>query len=196
MSDTPLALEAGPRRAAPRTVLVGTALVSVGVIVAFGLMLGVYAQMRHDAGGTTDAWVPSGVEFRNAQLVFTLMTLVIGSASIQWAVQASNAIDVVNARIALSLTVVFGLLHINMTLFAVDALGIGIGEVWSNLVFTITGAAIGLSAVATAFVLVAALKAFGGQVGVSNPTIPAAALFWHVQVAVWFVVFLAIYAIK
>ncbi|MEO1062638.1 MAG: hypothetical protein AAFZ07_14580 [Actinomycetota bacterium] len=196
MSDTPLALEAGPQRAQPRTVLIGTALVSIGVIVAFGLLLGVYAQMRHDAGGTTDAWVPGGVEFRNAQLVFTLLTLVIGSASIQWAVQASNAIDVVNARIALSLTVVLGLLHINMTLFAVDAFGVGVGEVWSNLVFTITGAAIGLSGVATAFVLVAALKAFGGQVGISNPTIPAAALFWHVQVAVWFVVFLAIFAIK
>ena len=196
MSDTPLALEAGPQRAQPRMVLVGTALVSMGVVVAFGVMLGVYAQLRHDAGGTTDAWVPSGVEFRNAQLVFTILTLVIGSAAIQWAVQASSAIDVYNTRLALLLTAAFGALHLNMMLFVVDALGIGIGEVWSNLVFTITGAAIGLSGVATAFVLVAALKAFGGQVGVSNPTIPAAALFWHVHVAVWFMVFLAIYAIK
>ena len=86
--------------------------------------------------------------------------------------------------------------HLNMTLFAFDAFGVGIGEVWSNLVFTITGAGIGLSGVATAYVLVAALKAFGGQVGIHNPSIPGAALFWHVHVAVWFVLFLAVYAIK
>ena len=153
----PLALEAGPKRAQPRMVLVGTALVSVAVVTAFGVMLAVYAQMRHDAGGTTGDWVPSGVTFRNAQLGFTLMTLVIGSAAIQWAVQASRAIDITNTRVALLLTVGFGALHINMTLFAVDAFGVGSGEVWSNLVFTITGAAIGRSGVATAFVLVAAL---------------------------------------
>lgn len=196
MTDAPLAIEAGPRRAAPRTVLIGTALASAGVVMGFFVMLAVYAQLRDSSGGATDGWVPGEVVFRNAQLVFTLMTLVIGSVAIQWAVHASRQIDANNTRTALLLTLAFGALHINMVLFAFDAFGIGIGQVWSNLVFTITGAAIALSGVAMLYVAVAALKAFGGQLGMSNPTIAGAALFWHVHVMVWFFVFLAIFAVK
>lgn len=196
MSDTPLAIGAGPRRAAPRTVLIGTVLASIGVIMAFATMVAVYAQLRDSAGGTTADWVPSDVTFRNAQLVFTLMTLVIGSVAIQWAVSASRSIDVNNTRTALALTLAFGALHINMVLFAFDAFGVGIGQVWSNLVFTITGAGIALSGVAMAYVAVAMLKAFGGQLGVSNPSVAGAAVFWHAHVGVWFLIFFAIFAVK
>ncbi|MEM9034255.1 MAG: hypothetical protein AAGA99_09835 [Actinomycetota bacterium] len=196
MSDAPLAIEAGPRRAAPRTVLIGTVLVSIGIVMAFAVMVAAYAQLRDSAGGTTDAWVPSGVTFRNAQLVFTLMTLVIGSVALQWGVTSSRNIDANNTRTALALTLAFGALHVNMMLFSVDAFGVGIGEVWSNLVFTITGAGIALSGVAMAYVAVALLKAFGGQLGVSNPTIPGAAVFWNVHVGIWFLIFFAIFAVK
>ncbi len=196
MTDVPLALEPGPRQAPPRTLFVATSLVVLAIVAAFGVLIGVYAMLRHDAGGTTAAWVPSGVLFRNAQIVFTLLTLAVGSIAVQWAVHANDQRVRTDVRVALLVTAIFGVLHLNMVLYVVGSFGAGVGDLWGNLVYTLTGAAIALSVAAIAYVVVMAVKAFGGQLGPANPGIGPAAVFWHAHALVWVAVFFTVFVVK
>lgn len=192
----PLALEPGPRTGKPRTLLIGTGLATVAGTVFFGTLLAVYGTLRDASGGTTDGWVPDGVLFRNAQLVFTLLTLFVGAIAVHWAHQANEQRAEGDARVGLVVALLFGALHVNMVLYAVDSLGVGVGEIWTNLVFTITGAGIALSGITMLATLVMTLRVFGGQVGSRNPGLGPLLVIWWFQFAAWFALFLVVYAVK
>ena len=195
MTDT-LALPAAPAPGKPRTLMLGVLLALTAGSVFFGTLLGVYTLMRDSSGGTTPGWVPDGTEFRNAQLVMTVFTLLVSCVFMWWAVHANRRRDAGNARIAVLVTFLFGLLHLNMLLFSVDALGPGLGSVWSNLVYPITAASALLTAFAMAILFAMTLRLFGGQVGDRNPGLEPVAALWYFQTAVWSLVFIAIYAVK
>lgn len=191
------ALGPGTTGSRPRLLMIGTGLAVAAGSVFFGALLAIYMTMRHDAGGTTAAWVPDGVTFDNAALTFsTVVTLGLAGLTVQWAVRANSRHDHRAAASSMGLTLLFGAAHINMVSAAVSDLGVGVGQAWSNLVFPITIASLVTTAIAMAFVTVAAFKALGGQTGRSNPSVAASALFWHFSTAAWFAVFIAIYGVK
>jgi heme/copper-type cytochrome/quinol oxidase subunit 3 len=113
-----------------------------------------------------------------------------------WGSHANRQGATNDVRTALIGAVLFGALHINMVLYAIDSFGVGIGEVWSNLVFPITGFAVAFSAICMIFSAVMALRAFGGQLGRRNPGVESAEWLWYAQFVIWFFLFLAIYAVK
>jgi heme/copper-type cytochrome/quinol oxidase subunit 3 len=197
MADAQLALEAGPQKGRPRLLVIGTGLAVLAGSVFVGALLAVYAMMRDDSGGVTSAWVPRGTEFANAQLVYTVITAIASGLLLQWAVWANRRGDKVNTRIAIGFTLLFAAAELNMMLFAVDRLGPGIGEsIWANLVYPITGVAIGLTVVGMIYLAIMAIKVFGGQIGARNPGLAAAAVFWYFQIAAWIAVFFTVFVVK
>jgi heme/copper-type cytochrome/quinol oxidase subunit 3 len=182
----------------PRMLLSATGLAVAAGIMMFGGMLAIYANMRHDSGGVTATWLPEGATIANGPLGYsTIVTLVLSLITVQWAVSANRADDRNNAVAALALTVMLGLAHINMVVFAVKEIGIGIAESeWATLAYTITAASLITTAVAIGYLLAAIIKLFAGQTGTRNPTVSASALFWYFQMFAWFSVFITIYAVK
>ncbi|MFV1991795.1 MAG: cytochrome c oxidase subunit 3 [Acidimicrobiales bacterium] len=182
----------------PRMLISATGLVVAGGIMFFAGMIAIFANLRHDAGGTTAAWLPDGATISNAPLTFsTLVTLVLSLITVQWAVSANRAGDRNNAVAALGLTVMLGLAHINMIIFSVKEIGIGMAESeWATLAYTMTAASLVTTVFGIGYLLAATVKLFAGQVGRRNPTVSAGAFFWYFQVFAWFAVFTTVYLIK
>ncbi len=197
VADAPLALEAGAQRARPRLLVVGTALAAMALGMMVAGVLAVYATLRDAAGGSTEAWVPRGVEFANAQLVFTVVTAVGSSLLVHWAAWSNRRRDETNTRLAVLLALLFGGAQLNMMLLAVDRLGVGIGSgVYANLVFPIAAVGVALTALALVYLAVMAIKVFGGQVGIRHPGLSGAALFWDFQVVAWLFIFFTVFVVK
>ncbi len=182
----------------PRMLISATGLVVAGGIMFFASMIAIFANLRHDAGGTTAAWLPDGATISNGPLGFsTIVTLGLSLITVQWAISANKRGDRNNAVAALGLTMMLGLAHINMIIFSVKEIGIGIAESeWATLAYTMTAASLVTTVFGIGYLLAAAIKLFAGQVGVRNPTVSAGAFFWYFQVLAWFAVFITVYAIK
>jgi heme/copper-type cytochrome/quinol oxidase subunit 3 len=178
--------------------IVGTAFATAGMLMLFAGMLGVYLTRRSEAILAGDTWLPEGVDVQLTQPTMMLATLVLSVFSMQWAVYAASRDDKVNTYLSLGLTFVFGIAFVNMGSYNYGIMGF---EVAANpqavLVYAITGANIAMVVVAMVFVALMAFRALGGQqTSRAHDGISSAALFWHANVLVFFVIWLAIYVMK
>jgi heme/copper-type cytochrome/quinol oxidase subunit 3 len=184
--------------ARPRVVAVGTALASVGVLVFFGGALAVYAQIRAAALEERATWIPEGATLPLQQSNVIILALLMGSVTVQWAVDAIKRNDRPQAYLALGLTELMGFATLNMAayLYSVMQLDASSGPM-AVMTYAITGAHVGVLVAAMIYLALMAFRALGGQfTGRQHDGVSAAAMFWHVQVVAFAFIWYTIYITK
>ena len=187
--------------ARPRVVAVGTALVSAGILMAFATMLGMYLQKRAGfmAANPDATWVPEAVTFPMHQPNVMVLALLMSSVVIQWAVWAIRNNDRPQAYLALGITELFGFAVVNLAAYnySIMKLDIDSGSELAIMTYAITGGHLLLLVAAMIFTALMAFRALGGQFSSRQyDGMTAAAMFWHVQVLVFAVIWYAIYITK
>lgn len=189
---------ASPPMQRPRMLVVGAAFAAVAAAMVVVGMVGVYLVERSavvSAGGT---WLPDGVVLPLTQPNVMLFGLIMSSVAIQWAVSAVRNDDRVNSYLALGLTLMFGIGYINMMAYLWSKAGLDVtADLQSTLIYSITGTHVAMAVVAMVFVALMAFRALaGGYDSRQYDGIAAAAVFWHVMVAMYMLIWLAIYVTK
>jgi cytochrome c oxidase subunit 3 len=197
-SHLPLGTPPPAPPARPRVVAVGTALASVGVLLFFGGALAIYAQVRSATLAARGTWLPEGAVLPLQQPNVILLALLMGSVTIQWAVDAIKRNDRPQAYLALAITEIFGFATLNMAayLYSVMKLDASSGAM-AVMTYAITGAHVIALVAAMIFVALMAFRALGGQfTGRQHDGMSAAAMFWHVQVVAFAFIWYTIYITK
>ena len=179
----------------PRTVVVSAVLATGAAFMAFAALVAVYVQQRQLAIAGGEEWFPAGsIEIGPAGMM--MMTLALSVVTVQWAVQAARAEDRPHGFIALGVTLMFGAAVINQfwfvyqdTAFAIDA---GRAEL---LFFAVTGSFIAMLIGAMAMLAVTTVRSLMGPFGRELAHgVQASAVFWHMCVLcyflVWYIVFI------
>src|SRR4051794_32853096 len=99
--------------ARPRVLLIGTAFACAGIVMAFGGLLGLYAERRANvirAGGT---WMPKDVVIDLTPFNVALIGLVMSLVILHWAVYAIGDDDRIRTYLALGLSALLGAAYIN-----------------------------------------------------------------------------------
>ncbi len=182
----------------PRVLIVGSAFGAAAVLMAFAGLLGIYLYQRSAAVSAGDAWIPQGVTIPLQQPTVMLFTLIAASVTVQWAVSAVANGDRINSYLALGLTFVFGFGFVNMGSYLYTLMELEVGaSSQAVLIYTITGAQIAFVIAAMVFVAVTGFRALVGQeTSRSHDGVSAAAIFWHANLAIFFLIWLVIYVTK
>jgi len=183
-----------PRR---RQLLFGTAFAAVAVSMFLLTLVGMYLSTRHANLGH---WLATG-EGKNiiplTQPVMQLTTLILSAVMMQWAVWAIARNERGQTFLALGITVLLGLAFLNQSTFLWDQAAVKMSQPEGPLFYAITGGQFAITIGALAFVILMAFRALGGQFSSRHPDgISAAALFWHVNLALYSVVWYAVYVTK
>lgn len=196
MADA-LALPPAAPPARPRVLLVGTALASVAVVMAFAGLIGIYLAERHSVlvqGGT---WLPEGTSLPLTPGTIALATMLLSAVTMWWAVDAVGNNDRPMAYLALGLTLMFGIAVINAITFLYVEMELPVSTVPGVLIYTITGAFIASLVGAMIYAGVMTFRTLGGEYhGRDREGIVAAALFWYANIAIAAVIWYAIFVTK
>lgn len=196
--DLPLDLAVPAEPGRQRSLLVATGLAAAGSAVAIITLLGIYLAARHgallSAGGE---WLPAGSLPLTAPTM-ALFTMALSVPVMQWAVYAIGNDDRQSTWVAMGLVLLLGVAYINAESFIWNGLGLGIHD--SNaalLLFAATGAHVAMVVVGMLFILLMGFRTLGGQYhSRDREGVAAAALFWYVSVALFGVLWYAIYVTK
>jgi heme/copper-type cytochrome/quinol oxidase subunit 3 len=182
----------------PRMLVVGTAFASVSAAMVLVGMIGIYLMERAAVVGAGADWLPEGSVLPLTQPNVMMGGLIMSSITVQWAVRAVRNDDRVNSYLALGLTLLFGIGYVNMLAYMWSKAGLDIdADLQSTLIYTITGTHMAMAIAAMVFVALMAFRALaGGYDARQYDGIAASALFWHVMVAMYFVIWLAIFVTK
>ena len=182
----------------PRMLVVAALFGSLAVAMGFIGMLGVYLAERAAVVSTGAAWLPEGVVLPLTQPNVMFFGLVMSSVTMQWAYFSIRRDDTVNGYLALGLTVLFGVGYVNMMLYLWSKAGLEVGaNIQSVLIYSISGAHMVMAGVAMVFVALMAFRALAGGYGSrQHDGIAAAAVFWHVMVAIYFLLWIAIFVTR
>lgn len=196
----PADLEPAPR-ARPRLVLIGTSLVIAVIASVFAGLYAVYFTMRSAAISGGDEWIVGGAgTIPLAPASVMLVTLVMSSITVHWAVWAIGRDDRLNTYLALGLTLMLSAAFLNQASFLYSAMGWEIGgdlAPQAVLIYAITGLQILMLVVAMFYISLMAIRAMaGGYSAEDSEGLVAASLFWHAAVVAYAVVWTAIYQIK
>ena len=179
----------------PRTVGVAALLATAAVFVAFATVLSVYVQQRQQARAANLEWFGDGrVELGPAGMM--MMTLLLSVVTVQWAVQAARAEDRPHGFIALGVTLLFGAAVINQFVFVYADTAFAIDDGRAQLLFyVVTGSFIAMLISAMATLAVTTIRSLLGPFGSELAHgVQAAAVYWHMCVVcyflVWYVVFI------
>lgn len=178
----------------PRSLLVGTVFGCAATFMAFVGVVGIYVLQRASVRTAGDDWFPEGV-IDLGPSGFIFWTLVLSVFTVQWAVQAINADDRINAYIALALTALFGVAIFNQLWFIIGDTGFELAASKGEfLFFLVNGTFIVFLIAAVLFVTLTFVRALVGQFSPRRAeAVSSAALFWHTVVLMWAVVYFLIY---
>lgn len=182
----------------PRVLVMGTVFATAAAAMVFTGLIGMWVLQRTAAFNAGQPTLPDGVTIPLTQPNVMLFGLLMSSVTIQWAVAAVKNDDRVGAYMALGLTILFGVAYINMTAFLWSIMGFEIeNHTTAPLLYTITGAHVGMAVIAMAFVGLMAFRALAGEyTSRHDDGIVAVAIFWHAMVLVYCVFWHAIYVMK
>lgn len=194
-------VEAAPAAppARPRVVMVGTAFAAAACFMLFTGLIGVYLTMRAGVVAEKGTWIPAKVTMPLQQPNVMVLALLMSSITIQWAVDAIRRNDRQQAYLAFGVTLVFGFGVLNMAayLYSVMQLDMAVSSPFPALVYAITASHLLMLVGAMVFAGLMAFRALGGQyTSRQHDGVSAAALFWHVQTAVFLFIWYAIYITK
>ncbi len=179
-----------PRR---RQLLLGTSIACIGVVVFYLTLIGMYLNARTAAG---TGWL-SEKTIPLTQANMAMGTLILGSIAVQWAVWAIARDVRGQTYFALGLTALFAAAFVNQTTFLWKAVNLVAGEAEYGPFYAVSAGHMLLVVAAMLFVVVAAIRAIGGNYSSRYPDgVSAAALFWHVTVGLYAVLWLGVYILK
>jgi heme/copper-type cytochrome/quinol oxidase subunit 3 len=179
-----------PRR---RQLLFGTAFVAGACAMFILTLLGLYLQLR---SGNRAVWLKNNT-LQLTQPNVILFTLLMSSVTAQWATYSIARDDRPNTYLASGMTMMFGLAAIVQTWFLYDLTGIKVAQLEGGVFYALTGAHLAMLIGALAFFALMTLRSFGGSFSSRYPEgFSAATLFWHSTVALYTVVWLAVYIMK
>ena len=187
-----------PEPPRPRVLLVGTAFAAGAAAAGLCSLVALYSQVRASSLASEGSWLPDNTVMPltpgNMGLVSLLMSLVTAA----WAVYALRNDDRVHAWLAIALTLVFGATFITDTAYLWQQSHLVIGDdPQAVLIYVITGLHVAMVVAGMLYLLVMGFRSLGGQLtGRAAEGVEAAALFWYVTVAVYAVVWYAIYVTK
>lgn len=199
MAATSPALAPPPAPARPRVLLIATAFVAAAAAMALLALVGVYLAERADVlADPRGVWFPEEASLPLTPPNMSAVTLLMSSVTIQWAVYAIGNDDRTNANVAMGLTLVFGFAYLNSATYLLSQLNLGVAESLPGLlIHAIGGMHVALVAAAMIFVVLMAFRTLGGQYSSRDREgVAAAALFWHVTVALYLVIWYAVYITK
>ncbi len=189
-----------PTPARPRLLFIATGLVSAAVAMGFGGLIGLYVESRQTFRATGEVWLPRGVEIPLTQPNMMAFTLVFSAVTMYWAVWSIRNDDRNNTSIALSMTTLFGLAYVAQTAYLLTIMNMPIaGDAAARppLFYAIIGSHIVIQLAAVVYAVVMWLRTLGGQYSAKDlEGLRGAALFWYVSVALYLVLWYAIYITK
>jgi heme/copper-type cytochrome/quinol oxidase subunit 3 len=187
-----LAPPAPPAR--PRLLVLGTALAAVASAVVFAGLLGVYLTTRADVLAAGDAWLPEGVTIPLTPGNMAMVTLTMSAVTIHWALYAIGTDDRVRTYLALGVTMLLGVCYLNGIAFGYSQFGAAVGTPFGVLFYAVTGAHLAMAGAAIVFVAFMTFRTLGGQYSARDREgVAAAVLFWDVMVAIYAVLWYAVY---
>lgn len=178
----------------PRVTLVGTAMIAAACGMFLVGLLGTYLRMRSMTILETGHWF-ADVEMQLPSPSIVMVTLAMSMVTAQWALYAVNNRDRTNGYVALGVTIALGVAAANSITYNWSTMGFVVSEqVQAILVYAISGAHFAMLIGAMAFIALMALRALAGQFrqGQSDG-LASAVLFWHAMVAVYAVIWYAVY---
>jgi heme/copper-type cytochrome/quinol oxidase subunit 3 len=182
----------------PRVLLVGTAFAAGGAAAGLCALVAFYTQMRAQSIGAGKTWLPDDTVMPLTPGNMGLVSLLMSTVTVAWAVYALRNHDRLHAYLAIAITLVFGVAFITDTAYLWQQSGlVAAQDPQAVLIYTITGLHVAMVVAGMLYLLVMGFRALGGQLtGRAAEGVEAAALFWYVTIAVYAVVWYAIYVTK
>lgn len=195
-----LALPPAAAEPRPRTLMVGTVLASATSVMFFMALFAIYLGQRQQTRAAGIEWFPEGA-IRLPPGGMMMMTLVLSLGTMAWVQQAIKNDDRRSSLIAFAITMILGGSIINQTVFYWKDMGLGISDNPASnaamLMYTITGAHMLMTIVGLVFIFLMTVRTLFGQYDSRQADgIHAAAFFWYSVVAVYSVIWIAIYIAK
>ena len=195
---SPLASPVPPIPRRPRVLLVGAAFGAVASALTVVSILAVYLQVRADEIAAGRTALPEGVVLPLTPGNMNLVTLGMSAITMAWVVYALRNNDRPHAYLAVGVTLLLGVASIVETAYLYQQLALSptSGTV-AGLLYAVTGAHIVMTVIGMLFLTVMGFQALGGQLsGRDAEGMSAAALYWYATIAVYAVVWYAVYVTK
>ena len=169
------------------------ALLSAAMVMAIAGLSGAFLLTRSAAR----TWPPKGVHLDNYRAITVVLTALMASAFIQWAVRSARQDDRRNAVVSSAMAAGFGIAVINLVWFTLVRAGFGAATPYGGLWFGLVGTFLGLGIVGVIGLLVATARAVTGQLHPEDhQTVTAAAVLWHTVTFLWVCIYLAVWVLK
>ncbi|UDY34077.1 cytochrome c oxidase subunit 3 [Dermatobacter hominis] len=179
-----------PRR---RELLFGTAFATAGVVAVMATLIGYYLAARN-AGGA-DWFAANNIPLTQPNM--QALTLAMSVITMQWAVYSIARDDRGHTYLALGVTLLLGAAFVNQTTFLYKQAAVVLDQAEGPLFYAVTGGSLAMVVAGMIFIALMAFRALGGQFSSRQPDgIAAAAVFWYASVAVYAVVWVAVYVMK
>jgi cytochrome c oxidase subunit 3 len=187
-----------PPPSRPRVLLVGTVFAAAAFAMFVLGMLGVYLHLRAVGRASGLTWLPQAVHIPLTQPNVMLFTLLMSSVSIQWAVAAIKNDDRRHTYLALGVSLLLAFAFLNQYAYLFSLIGLNVSaNQQSVLIYSIAGAQIVMMVIAMVFVVLMGFRALAGQfTSRQHDGIAAAAIFWHASVALYALIWFAVYVTK
>ncbi len=185
-------LAPAPPPARPRVLFVGTLLASAAAAMAFAGLIGTYLNLRAASPLPENVTIP--LTAPNSAMVTLVMSVVV----VHWARYAIANDDRPNTYVALGLTMLLGLAYVNSAFYLYTQMGAVIAaSPLELLIYAISGFHLALTFGALIFLALMAFRTLGGQYsGRDHEGVSAAVLLWDVTVAIYLVIWYAVYVTK
>ena len=187
-----------PQPTRPRVLLIGTLLSIAACFMLFAGLIGVYVATRAGVVHSGQTWLPKGSTIPLTPGTMNLFTFLLSAVTMRWSVYAVTNNDRQHALLALAVTILFGVCVINSTSFLYSQTHLGVsGSAAGALFYVITGAHLAMTVAALVFAAIMTFRTLGGEYsGRDREGIVAASLFWYATIAVYAVVWYAVYVTK
>ena len=183
VAPTPALPPTMPRR---RELIFGTVFVAAGVAMALLTLIGSYLATRDAAGA---AWLADN-QLALTQPNMQMLTLGMSVVTMQWAVWSICRDDRYHTYLAIGVTMLLGIAFVNEA-------GIAITQPEGPLFYAVTLGHLARVIAGLVFLLLMAFRTLGGQYSSRQPDgIGAAAVFWYAGVALYAVIWFAVYIQK
>ncbi len=195
---SPLAEPVPPAPRRPRVLLLGATFGAVASALSILSLLAVYLQVRADNIAAGRSALPDGVVLPLTPGNMNVVTLGMSAITMAWVVYALRNGDRAHAYLGVGVTLMLGTASIVETVYLYQQLALSptSGTV-AGLLYAVTGAHIVMTVVGMLFLAVMGFQALGGQLsGRDAEGMSAAALYWYATIAVYAVLWYAVYISK
>ncbi|CAN5185705.1 hypothetical protein BH18ACT4_BH18ACT4_01540 [soil metagenome] len=191
------ALAPPPAPARPRVLMVGTAFAAAAAVMVFAGMIALYVSTRAASIAENGSWLPEDATVSLSPANMGLLTLFMSAVTMQWALYSIANDDRRSTYLALGVTVVLGVAFVNLMAFYFAQMGLPVADPAGVLVFAIAGAHLAMVGAGLVFIGLMTFRTLGGQYSARDREgLDAAALFWYATVAVYAVIWFAVFVTK